>query len=473
MKNNIFISYRHKGGVLAANHLAEKLKHDGYTVTFDKESLRAGHFDEQILKHINACQDFIVILDENVFGKTLRGEPREDDWLRRELAHAIVMKKNIIPITLDGFIKPNKEQLPQDISCVVDHQFIKYDIENFDKFYAKLCSNAYLKSNNLLRKYWKYVLGIITLLFAISLSFHTGEYMQSKREKLVFVGGGSVSNLIDSLSGQNDNLSFIRNYPNSMYINLSSGKAWSVLEEEISKERNIRELNGYLPICLYADSISERMVTSVQNRCSDFKSVIGIKLGVDPLTVYIKNDPIFKKKLGLTDKDINCIDIKLLGSIIDGIKDDTLIWATSATSGTLKLYNDSLKKYNFDFNLVSMVEEGVIKRFYDNTIATTINDKNQPYVFLGSQFYYPKSLSKQDYLAFRIKDSGKYIVKPMYMYFVTFADKTDPNCAIIPKQIIKFLKAIHAEDFIKKEVWDKLRNGTYECNHSLTIIEKE
>ena len=465
--NDIFISYRHKGGIIAANHLAEKLKKDGYKVTFDKESLHAGPFPKQIYDYIHGCKDFIVILDENVFEKTLRDEP--NDWLRIELAHAILLKKNIIPITLKDYKEP-KEQLPKDIAEIVEHQHIMYDVENFDSFYAKLCSKDFLKSNNLFKKYWKYAAGFIAFLFALTLMFYTGEQIQSKQTKLLFVGGGSVANLIDELAGQEVGTSFLRKYTNSMYLNLPTKKAWTVLEEEACKERNIRELNGYIPICLSADTLGAAYADSIPNKCSDFKSVIGIELGVDPLTVFVKNDSRFITSLKISQRD-TVIKIENLSNIIkqnEQRPEDFNIWATSSTSGTLLLYNDLLT----DIDLVSKVEQEKTKRFYDNSPSTTINKDKIPYVILGSNYYYPKFLNKEDYLKLTIEGANSNLSsKPMYLYFVAYQDDKNTNNAIIPEPIIDFLKAIHAENFIKE--WDKLKDGTYPCDSNLTILEKK
>ena len=459
--NNVFISYRHEGGDIAANHLAEKLKKNGYKVTFDKHSIEGGPFPKQIFDYIHDCRDFIVILSKNVFEKTLRGEPLENDWLRIELAYAINLEKNIIPITLKEYEEP-KEQLPKDIANIKDIQQIKYDVDNFETFYTKLCSKKYLKSNNLCRKYWKYATGIIAFLFTLALMFYIGEHIQSMQTKLLFVGGGSVSNLIDELAGQEGGTSFIRKYTNSMYLNLPTEKAWSVLEEEMFKDHNIRELNGYVPLCLSAEELNHDFVNSIQNKCDDFKCVIGIYLGPDTLRVYIKDDPAIREKFGIHDEK-TVITLENLSRIIATEKNDTntIIWSTSPTSGTLKLYDEKLK-----VDVVDLAKKGTLKRFYDNMEISTI-DPQKNHVFLGSRYYYPKSLN---YCSFPIEGG---INKPMYLYFVAFKDK-DKNYAIIPEPIIDFLKAIHVEEkkLIKKKAWDQLKEGSFFCErHDITLIK--
>ena len=94
-------------------------------------------------------------------------------------------------------------------------------------------------------------------------------------------------------------------------------------------------------------------------------------------------------------------------------------------------------------------------------------DPQKNHVFLGSRYYYPKSLN---YCSFPIEGG---INKPMYLYFVAFKDK-DKNYAIIPEPIIDFLKAIHVEEkkLIKKKAWDQLKEGSFFCErHDITLIK--
>ena len=103
-KHDIFISYRRNGGFEAAHYLFHQLEKDGYDVTFDIDALRSGRFDEALLSRIDECTDFIVVLSRGCFDRSMDPDfPPENDWLRRELAHALAQRKNVIPIMLGGF----------------------------------------------------------------------------------------------------------------------------------------------------------------------------------------------------------------------------------------------------------------------------------------------------------------------------------------------------------------------------------
>ena len=94
MKYDIFISYRRDGGYDTAKHLNDLLVRDGYKVSFDIDTLRSGNFDTQLLERIDQCKDFILIVDQHAFDRTL--DPYfalQNDWLRCELAYALKKSK--------------------------------------------------------------------------------------------------------------------------------------------------------------------------------------------------------------------------------------------------------------------------------------------------------------------------------------------------------------------------------------------
>lgn len=140
MKYDVFISYRREGGYDTAKHLNDLLVRDGYKVSFDIDTLRNGDFDTQLLERIERCKDFILIVDEHAFDRTL--DPTFDpkkDWLRCELAYALKHKKNIIPVFLSG-VEGFPEGLPNDVKEVIKKSGPKYDRYFFNGFYKTLKS---------------------------------------------------------------------------------------------------------------------------------------------------------------------------------------------------------------------------------------------------------------------------------------------------------------------------------------------
>lgn len=146
-KYDIFISYRRKGGYETAKHLYDLLTRDGYSVSFDIDTLRNGDFDVSLLARVEECKDFILIVDQHAFDRTIdKSFDRNKDWLRCELAHALLHKKNIIPIMLagvDGF----PDNLPEDVVAVTKKNGPRHTMYYFDSFYKKLCTD-FLESSN-------------------------------------------------------------------------------------------------------------------------------------------------------------------------------------------------------------------------------------------------------------------------------------------------------------------------------------
>lgn len=94
---DIFISYRREGGGATAGRINDMLTVDGYSVSYDVDTLREGRFDQQLLERIGQCQDFILVVDKNCFVRmTDPSTAPQDDWLWQELSYALQLKKNLV-----------------------------------------------------------------------------------------------------------------------------------------------------------------------------------------------------------------------------------------------------------------------------------------------------------------------------------------------------------------------------------------
>lgn len=183
---DIFLSYRREGGYTTAKHLYDLLTHDGYSVSFDIDTLKRGDFDKQLLSRIDGCKDFILIVDEHCFDRTLDGSCKaEQDWLRCELAHALSVGKNVIPVFLAGS-DSFPDNLPDDLTAVTTKNGPRYNREYFDAFYTKLKEDFLLSKPNILdgknyslRKAVKIIIVSVALLLLL---FGILFYSQNKRQ---------------------------------------------------------------------------------------------------------------------------------------------------------------------------------------------------------------------------------------------------------------------------------------------------
>ena len=145
-QNDIFISYRREGGDMTAMYIYQALKDRGYRVFYDVEVLRAGKFNEELLKEIQACTDFILVLSPHALDRCTD----DDDWVRQEIAEAIRCEKNIIPVMLNGFSFP--DTLPADINAIRFRTGLTSTTEYFQESMDRLCEK-FLKSQPVKKKW--------------------------------------------------------------------------------------------------------------------------------------------------------------------------------------------------------------------------------------------------------------------------------------------------------------------------------
>ena len=137
MKTDIFISYRRSGGESLALLVYYRLTFAGYRVFLDVERRKPGKFNEAIYQHIDECTDFLLILPPD----SLTRCKNEGDWVRLEIARAIEQKKNIILLFAEGFIAPDKSELPTDIQDVLDYQGVQLHSGSYSLLLDELINN--------------------------------------------------------------------------------------------------------------------------------------------------------------------------------------------------------------------------------------------------------------------------------------------------------------------------------------------
>jgi hypothetical protein len=110
---------------------------DGYSVSFDIETLEKGNFDNELEKRVTDCKDFLLVLNTGIFDRFSNPDyDPEDDWVRREIACALKQNKNIVPLILEGFDYP--KTLPDDIKGITRKNFIDLNPRHFEGAYARM-----------------------------------------------------------------------------------------------------------------------------------------------------------------------------------------------------------------------------------------------------------------------------------------------------------------------------------------------
>lgn len=128
----IFISYRRSNGIDIAGRVRDYFVSHGCDIFYDISSMQIGKFDEQIYNQIEQCDYFFVILTPG----SLERCNNTDDWVRREIEHAITHQKKIVPIIKPDFEFP--EILPDSINDLRRYEGIEYSSTLFEFVMQKL-----------------------------------------------------------------------------------------------------------------------------------------------------------------------------------------------------------------------------------------------------------------------------------------------------------------------------------------------
>jgi hypothetical protein len=131
-----FISYRREGGSETARLIYQGLGNNKIRTFLDVEDLSSGHFDERLLREIEALPNFIVILTPGCLDRC----KMEGDWFRREIEHAIATERNIIPVLKDGFKFPPINELPPLMAKLNKHSGVLFDHVYFSSTLEKIIS---------------------------------------------------------------------------------------------------------------------------------------------------------------------------------------------------------------------------------------------------------------------------------------------------------------------------------------------
>lgn len=118
---DVFISYRREDGATAARLLCDALERRQINTFFDKVTIGKGDFDVSIRGHLEAAHNFVLIVSPAMFANGLKDdgtydqEKIERDWVCKEIILALDLKKEIIPVFVNGMSSFPKK-LPELVS---------------------------------------------------------------------------------------------------------------------------------------------------------------------------------------------------------------------------------------------------------------------------------------------------------------------------------------------------------------------
>jgi len=277
--------------------------------------------------------------------------------------------------------------------------------------------------------------------------------------RLIFAGGGSVKNFLEV----EKNLDVVA-YPHSIYVNMASGNAWSLLAEEANREQEYGEnlRKSFSTICLSADNIDSSSFFNEKTKLLfKYYKIFKYYLGEDPLVVYVSRNFIGER--WTTDNTTICVD-SLRSLVKEALTktESVRLFTTSKSSGTLRLYQSCFSPKD-TINLEQLLDKGSTFMFYQKSSENffkTLSDAENigSFIVLGSKYYYPQELEGEDMLRLCVRRGNNTISKPMNLYFIGRKNENDTYCTI-KKSIIRFLQDIHAEENINSDTWNNLKSG--------------
>ncbi len=143
---------------------------DGYSVSFDLDTLENGNFGNELEKRIKKCKDFIIILNTGIFDCFTEPDYNpKDDWVRIEIGCALAAGKNIVPLKMEDFAYPRR--LPNDIKDITKINSIDLSPEHFEAAYEKLKNSFLISKPNWKIRHKKQMFSFIFAVFFLAAAY--------------------------------------------------------------------------------------------------------------------------------------------------------------------------------------------------------------------------------------------------------------------------------------------------------------
>jgi TIR domain len=130
----VFLSYRREVSWPLALAVRGDLVQHGFDVFMDTADLDSGEFERVILAQIEARTHFLVLLEPRSLDRI--AEP--DDWLRREIGHALRHGRAVVPLLAGGCRLPRAAELPADLQRLPSFNAVTVPSDYFAEAMVKL-----------------------------------------------------------------------------------------------------------------------------------------------------------------------------------------------------------------------------------------------------------------------------------------------------------------------------------------------
>jgi hypothetical protein len=134
-QRRVFLSYRRSLDEVTARMLKQELAARGFDVFLDVDNLGpSSSFDQRLLAEITGRSNFVLLLSPG----SLERSHEPDDWIRRELEHALAIGRRVVPVTRAGFQLGDQDLLPPSLRSLPMHNAIEYTSTHHDAVIDRL-----------------------------------------------------------------------------------------------------------------------------------------------------------------------------------------------------------------------------------------------------------------------------------------------------------------------------------------------
>lgn len=180
---NVFVGYRENYGDDVATKVNDYFSSKGFCVLQSSSSTKLEDFNEKIIKYINSCEYYFLILTPNCLDECVN----EKDLLRLEIECALKNETTkIIPFYLFKFQFP--DNLPKSIEKIKIFGGIECDILNIDytiKMLYGFIRDDIMKNNQYYEK--DELIDLLDKLYYVIMDFKTA-FENSDEDKIKFFG---------------------------------------------------------------------------------------------------------------------------------------------------------------------------------------------------------------------------------------------------------------------------------------------
>ncbi|HEY5065040.1 MAG TPA: toll/interleukin-1 receptor domain-containing protein [Xanthobacteraceae bacterium] len=173
MRSKIFISYRREDTAANALGIGQYLEHQfGRKNVFIDVDMRAGtKFPDVLQQRLAECKVLLALIGPNwlsAHDEQGRRLDRSDDWVRLEIAHALRRSITVIPVRVNGAVLPTREELPDDIRGLLDHQAVSVTTTGFRNEMAGLARDIRAIPSAHMWRHWAAAAASVLVILAAS-----------------------------------------------------------------------------------------------------------------------------------------------------------------------------------------------------------------------------------------------------------------------------------------------------------------